>query len=212
MVNEERIMKKTAFVPFIVSAFLLLSIAAHAAPPTKLHVQGSAVSATFYSFDPATCVGTTVYVTAFEARQQSAGGPVSADSIFMEVHRANECDFTVVFHANAFVPLAPGELEVQSSGRSATLQKSLLLQDFSGGDPVPVTVDVAWSGTGEPTHTSHHETFRSPEGSFTSRHRAVSREAQATGTFTTGATTLFSQAPSSFATILLSSSGNISRE
>jgi hypothetical protein len=206
---RKTIMKQSAIVSFAVPALLLLSFAAHAAPPEKLHVQGSAASASFYSFDPATCIGTGGFVGAFESRQQSAGAPVSAGKVFVDLYIYNECDFTPILSAHAFVDLAPGELEVQDSGRSARFQKSLVLEDFYSDASVPVTVDVAWTSTGEPTHTSQHNTFRSPDGRYSSHYRGVSREAQATGTFTTGTTNVLSQVSSDFATITLSSNGSV---
>jgi hypothetical protein len=207
--NEEKTMNKAAIVSFAVSALLLLSLGAQAAPVAKVHVQGSAASASFYSFNAATCAGTNGFIGAFESRQQSTGGPVLGASAFVDLYVYDECNFTLLLSAHAFVDLAPGDLEVQNSGQSASFQKSLVLEDYVTNTSIPVTVEVDWAGVGEPTRTSFHDVFRSPDGSFSSHSRGVVREAQATGSFTTGTAYGLSQAASSFATIRLSSNGSV---
>jgi hypothetical protein len=179
-------MKKITLVPLVVSVLLLLSVASHAAAPSKLRLQGDSVNATFYSYDPLTCVATGLTVYAYETVQHSTGAPDAARSLYIDLYSYNDCDGTTLVAANGAAEITRAEFEVQGSAQSARLQKSLALQDYFTGATIPVTVDLTWTGIGEPTRSTSHQSLHADYASFSSHATGVSRQADVAGSVTAG--------------------------
>jgi hypothetical protein len=202
-------MKKIAFVSVVVSSLLLLSTTAQAAPPSKNRIQGASVVASFSSFDPLTCVNTSVSLSAYETEGQSSGAPVAGGQVVVNIYIYNDCELTESLAVLAFAEIAPGELQVNGPAHSATLQKSLVVHDDVSGSLVPLTIDLTWNANGEPTRSVSHQKYLTPTGRTTVHVRAVERNADVVGSISAGGTNVIANIPSAFSSISTMSSGTM---
>ncbi|HYG62305.1 MAG TPA: hypothetical protein VEL74_06970 [Thermoanaerobaculia bacterium] len=201
-------MKRIVFIALAVSSVLLLSTVAQAAPPTKYRIQDEAVNAELYYYDPAACVVTEVHVGAHETVEQQVGGPVHQRWLSVDLYTFNDCTFSSSF-AEGYVQLNSGELEVLGSAKSARLQKSLVLQNNYTGDAVPVTLDLTWTAFGEPYRNSYHQANHSQFVRTSWNYTGVARDAEVTGSVTSGTTHLLPQSSIHGGTISTSNSGAV---
>jgi hypothetical protein len=202
-------MKKIAFVSLVVLSLLLLTTAAQAAPTTRLRLQGGAVIASYGHFDPATCVNTSIFLSAYENEQQTSGGPETRTLMFLDIYVYNDCALTESLAIFAEVEPAPGALQVKGHAQSARLQTSLLLPDSISGNTVPVVIDLVWNGEGEPTQSASHQSYFTPTGRTSVHYNAVERNAQVTGSINVSGTNLIAQAQSAFSSISILNSGTM---
>jgi hypothetical protein len=131
--------------------------------------------------------------------------------LYLSTSTYDTCNFTLLFAAFGEAALEPGELEVQPAVQWASLQKELIAYEYASNTSIPLTLDLSWSATGEASRSNTQHATRTPYGRFSAHYSSVSRDAQVTGSISTGTTNLIAQPLYSWAEIFHSSSGSMSR-
>jgi hypothetical protein len=182
---------------------LALALPARAAGAETLHLSfdGLTADASFDSQDPSGCVGTFASVTADDGHFRTGTGRLEkASTATIVVSQFDDCTGTLLFAAEGFAVLAPGEFQIDDKLTAATLTATIEVFDFVSGASFPLDVNVSWIGVGDPftSKDRFHQTF--PGFKVLKRFDGTARTASASGTVSDG-TTNFTPEPASFATL-----------
>lgn len=117
------------------------------------HYRGNAARATFADYgDP--CITTWVDVSIAESHNQEPPGPPSGGgSIQIFASLFDRCRYIALLDVFAYGVLPQDAFEMQGNLESAHLGTTLQGYDSVSGGPVPVVIDLAWSGTGDLTRS-----------------------------------------------------------
>jgi hypothetical protein len=204
-------MKRLAFVSLVVLSILLLSAAAHAAPPERSRVRGSAVSTELHTYNPESCLSTYAFLSITETEPQSTGMLAPGALLYLDLYSFDECQLTPTIATSNLIEVSPEELDIHPAAQWARLRKNLVLYDYVTGTSTPATIDLTWTATGDPTRTTVRQTRLSPYGRFTSHYNSVTRDAQIAGTISSGTVNLVAETSYWWASISHSSSGSMTR-
>jgi hypothetical protein len=190
----------TAASATVVAAFALAVGAnpAHAASDTfHFSVRGQLAEAYFYSTDSSGCVITSVAVFANDNRYNyGPGGPEALPLLTVLLSKWDECTGTLLLEANGQAVLEGHQSDKQLT--AATLDTTIKLFDFVAETPVPVSVNIAWTGTGATVTQRSHNQIKLPGFKMNSRFSGTFRNATAVGTVSDG-TTNFTPEPATSA-------------
>jgi hypothetical protein len=168
----------------LVAAIVALSLPAAALAADAYHFRGKNAWADFYSYDVASCTGTSVWVSAYESRYKSGPGPGTETAwADISIYSWNDCTYEQTC-AYGNVQLANGAFQVSGHLASATLNTTVELFDCSTGLPETVPVAITWTGEGEVSSAKSHNSYHYPGYRYTSRSQGQSRYAPASGSVT----------------------------
>jgi hypothetical protein len=180
----------------ILSSLVISSAAS--AETLRFKLRGQEAMAGFSSTDDTGCIVTHVFLAAMDADVKAGPGPAGADSRSLaEVSQYDRCTQTELLHAFGET-LLPAEAFTISELESAKLQATLLVVDHVSGEELALSVDLTWTAGGETARVKDHYHFTSPVFSVNAKFSAISREAEAYGTVSSG-TTNFTPEPAAFA-------------
>jgi hypothetical protein len=158
-----------------------------AASQQTSHTQfkGLTAETDFDIFDPSGCVETFVTVIAIDGSIKLAPGhPAVASGMIVFVSQMDNCTQTQLILADGSAPLASEQLQISSSLKTASLTATGGVFDLVSNNTLPVTISLAWVGTGQLGGFEEHSNFRQPAFGLRStiRNSGTFRPATAVGT------------------------------
>jgi len=183
---------------------LSLSLPAFAATSNKFQVKGQTADAYFYQSDE--CNYTSVGIFASDnVAKSSSGTPTPQKGAYIYYSNYNFCNGQGS-SGDGFAPDVT--FTSDNSLKSATLNGTVSLNDYSSGTTKTVDVSLTWTGTGDTFRGNSHSHNHGP--SFTSNYRYVGayRQAQVSGNVTLDGKNLISGL-SSYASLNSTNSGSV---
>lgn len=153
-------------------------------------VRGQSASAIFSNVDEAGCVSTWLEIYFYESHVDRPGGPpgegVPAINFYLTSY--DYCRSTQLYNAYAFTHVSGGAFSSSNSNNleSARLNTVLEIYDDVAERSIPFVLDIRWTAIGEPVRSSYRATGGPLPQRWISRYKAISREAEATGTLFAG--------------------------
>lgn len=186
------------------SALLLLSLnlPAVAATTQKYQFKGQTADAYFYQSDD--CNYTSVGIFASDSISKSApGAPTAEKSAYLYYSTYNWCTGEGAYGDGFSTEVT---FNADKSLKSATLNGTFAVNDYSSGTTKNVDVALTWMGMGDTYRGNSHSHYQGP--AFTSNYRYVGSysEAMVSGTVTSNGKNLIENL-SSFASLSSSNSG-----
>lgn len=184
-----------------VCALLAATVVMLALPSTVLaadvyHFRGKTASASFYTFDAASCIRTSVALNVYESRIKSAPGAGTetawADVIIYHWNNCTSEESCSYGGAN----LSDGDFQVRGNLASATLNTEIELFDCFTGVPQTVPFAITWTGVGEVESGRSHSSYHYPGYRYTSHSDGQSRYAAVSGSITIDGVNLIAGAES----------------
>ena len=187
-----------------VLAVLTLSLPAFANTTNKFQVKGQTADASFYQSDE--CNYTSVGIFASDnVSKSSSGTSTSQKGAYVHYSNYNFCTGQGSY-ADGFAPDVT--FTSDNSLRSATLNGTVTVNDYSSGSTKTVNLALTWTGTGDTFRGNSHSHQQGPR--FTSNYRYVGayRQAQVSGSVTLDGKNLISGL-SSYASLNSTNSGSV---
>lgn len=189
-----------------VLAVLSLSLPAVAATTTKYQFKGENASASFYQYDG--CSSTSVYVNAFTSRtKDNPGAPTEQKGADLYFYNSNYCTGT---YSSAYGSSSDATFNIDNNLKSAQLNGTFTVYDYSSGTNKTASVALTWTGTGVTSNGKSDYTYQTPTSITRYRSNGSSSEAQVTGSVTVDSINLINNL-SSYAYLNSSKSGNFER-
>jgi hypothetical protein len=179
-----------------VFALLAAVLTTLALPSTVLaetsHFRGKTANGDFYSFDPASCISTSVYTFATESRSQVSpgGGSTDGTSASISIYQYNDCTYEEVTCLYGAISPSSSEFNMAGNLASATLNATFEAYNCLTGATQPVSVAITWTGEGDVSRGNYHSSYSF--GGYRSSYRSSGqfRYATLSGSVTFGGTTL----------------------
>jgi hypothetical protein len=147
------------------------------------------------------------------AIRTGTGKPSRETDVQVEVLQFDTCTSTVISDAFGTAVVPDSAFTIEKKLSSAQLNATLQITDSLRSLSYVVDVNVSWTGTGTPTTTKNHSQQKIGNLKFIENFHGTTRDAQASVTVTSGASTLISDT-AYFATMsdIKESSREISRQ
>ncbi len=186
------------FITVIITVLLSLIILMkpeYASAAEMYRGKGSTASASFFQTDSSGCIFTAVDVGSLVDVQhyEAPGGPATTLVSFINITKTNQCTST---YSAMFGIVFNAEFQINQALSKAHLIAEIPACD-SLGVCVNLAIDVAWTGTGEPSRIRNIQHMWVPFASLVSQYSGLSCDAQAIGTVFDGTTNLIPN-PSSY--------------
>jgi hypothetical protein len=198
---------------FLVVIGLALSVwTVPAAARPEIHrfiFQGMFANAAFSSVDETGCVATDVFVGGMDGNIKMDGQPDATSEAFVDLLRFDLCTGEQLLAASGFTTLPPDELVIDPALSQATLDTTLVVEDFVSGDTFRVDVSITWTASGEASSQKGISYFKSPDGRIFSFFMGTFLNADASGSVT-AMDTNFTPEPSIFAQLANAINGDVS--
>jgi hypothetical protein len=172
-------------------AFPIAASASGAVDPSIYRSSGQMAQLSFDIPDPVNpCLDTSGFLFAGNFTNATPGSPATSEmfgGVF--VVRTDNCAGT--FLSGVFYKglLPAGAFQIDKNLTSASLVTTVTARD-EGGNPVPVTLNVAWNGTGALTSGTWSSHYQRPGVNIVTHSSGDSRDAGATGTLAVGSNSL----------------------
>jgi hypothetical protein len=154
-------------------------------------LDGGALVALFNSVDVSGCVSTSVLVDAGENTQQNPPAnpqPTSANGAFVSIFQFNNCTFDFLFGSgfnDTSVTVAVGGA-LKTGSLSGSMQ--VCGADSSGPLCFPISIDLAWIGTGDLDRLNEVTQYKSGNTVIVVHSNAMARSATSQGAVSSGST------------------------
>ena len=195
-----------------VFALMLATFSQHtdSAATNVYKFKGKSIHAYFSNVDLSGCVVTTAFVFASEQlAQYVAGAGIPSTGVELYVSKYNQCTEETLISAENIVPVPQADLNISGSLRKAVLKTTVNVYDAEKNVSFEVFVDLSWTGTDTIVRQNTTIQYDFPDCRTNDHSNSTFHFAQASGTVSDG-TTNFSPDPSTFGTISLERSGEIS--
>lgn len=196
-------LKRLLSLVVLVMALSSLALPAQAAPgqTSQYRFSGQFADAYFSSPDASGCVSTDVYVFGVDGRVKYQPGRPEAQSFAgLFVSRYDYCTDTLLLAADGYATLSEDALLIDRQLDSATLTATIDAYDYVSGATLPLTIDLAWTGSGDTYRIKDHFQIKAPGFKLNARFDGTFREGQASGTVSDG-TTNYTPEPAVFASL-----------
>jgi hypothetical protein len=153
--------------------------------------KGQQALAEFFSVSG--CIETDAFISASQGRTRTGpGSPTRETDVFVDIFQFDVCTSTFISDASGSAVVPNSAFTINKSLSSAQLSATVQVTDFVSSVSYFVDVNVTWTGTGTASTTKSHVQQKFGNFTFMENFHGTNRDAQATGTVTRGATTLFS--------------------
>lgn len=194
-------------------SLLAAVVVAFALPSTAFaadiyHFRGANASAEFYSYDPATCMTTSVWVYVGESRSKTSPGPMTGIAwVDLSIYHYNYCTYeTSCLYGSAALP--DEAFRMIGNFASATLNTTVEVVECYTGAPQAVPVALTWTGEGDVAQVNNHTSYHFPGYRYTYRQHGQSRSAQVSGSVTVGGMN-FTKGASAYGYLSSSNTGTV---
>jgi len=172
-----------------VLALMLATFSQHTTASAGDHFKFSGRNAgAFFQASDGGCLEMFAGAFANDGKVQSPPGPGSTSSfadVFVEIF--DVCNSVSIYSASGFSDLDDRAFQINRTLTSASLNATIPGGD-SFGNPVDISVDLVWIGTGDLSRGTFHSHSKSPGCVINSRFHGTFRPAQASGTVSVGDT------------------------
>ncbi|HKH43820.1 MAG TPA: hypothetical protein VKM72_04065 [Thermoanaerobaculia bacterium] len=185
-------MKRYTCVFALLAALLATLALPSAALAETSHFRGKTAYGDFYSFDPTGCISTSVYIFATESRSQVSPGGGSADgtAASISIYQYNDCTYEEVACLYGSISPSNSEFNIAGNLASATLNATFEAYNCLTGAAQPVSAAMTWTGEGDVSRGSYHNSYSFGGYRYSYRSSGQSRFATLSGSVTFGGTTL----------------------
>lgn len=176
---------------YLRSLTLLAAILALALPSTTFaetfHFKGQTASVEFYSYDPISCITTSVYVFATESRYHTPpGSPTDSGWASFNYGRWNPCTGEILACADGYFTPPDDALQVSGHLASGTFNAGFEAYDCYTGAAQPASVSITMVGEGDVIRGTSHNSYSSPGYRVRYRSNGQLRYVLGTGSLTLG--------------------------
>lgn len=192
----------------LATAVMALTLPSTALAADVYHFRGKTAWAELYSFDPAGCISTSVWLFVAENRYQAApGAPTNSAWVDLSIYQWNYCtyEFSCSYGSAA---LPDGAFRATGNLASATLNTTINVEDCFTGPARAVPVALTWTGEGEVTQTHSNTSYHFPGYRYRNRSNGQSRNAQVSGSVTVDGVNLAADA-SAYGYLTANSGGTV---
>jgi hypothetical protein len=189
---------------------LALAPAAASAETYQYHFRGNSAYAAFASTESTGCIFTWTDVSLYETRYQDPPGPPEESAAaYLFIYQYDYCQDVYLMNAAGYTSLPADAFQVPHSLQSAQVTASLTAYDYQTGNPIPVTIDLAWTGVGDIARGSSNYRYSYPHYRSMSHSIGSNRAAEVSGTVLLGTTNL-AAGSSAWGSLWFSQSGSVS--
>lgn len=155
-------------------------------------------------------IQTDVFLDASDSAYRQTGyGASSSTNAFISISRCDTATGTQLSSAYGFAVLPESALTMTPGLQAATLTATIPVTDYISGSSSSVAVSLAWSGTGDISHSMGSFVYRSGDFMAKKYFNATDRAATVTGTISDGAAN-YAAMPSTFGDLNFDRSGFLS--
>jgi len=143
------------------------------------------------------CIDTSGFVYGGNFTNSSPGTPTSTGPFgLVWVATADNCSWTLLSSASYKGPLPAGSFQIDKSLTAASLVATLSGQD-QNGNPVPIDVNVAWTGIGSVSSSKQSSHYQQPGLNLITRSAGDFRSASTSGSISLAGANLVVSGPGS---------------
>jgi hypothetical protein len=151
--------------------------------------KGLGASAFYSSLDETGCIFTQTSVFANEQTVKYQPGPAIPEAyISVFISQYDSCTGTQLFAADGSAPLAVEDLQVSKKLKSATVNATVTMTEYTSGETFDVAVSLAWTGVSSIGQESSQYQYRFEGCQQKSNNNGTFRLAQVSGTVSDGIT------------------------
>jgi hypothetical protein len=152
---------------------------------SRYSFRGKTVQAGFQSYDASGCVETDAYLVGSLSRSGGGGSPGGDAFAYLAVSQYDYCTGAWMYADGSTSQL---DLQVGHKLDAASLTATIPVYDYSTGATRDLSVNVAWTATGDATSAKNHYVFRSSGLKAVSNFSGEFRPAEASGSISDGVT------------------------
>ena len=176
--------RRIAVIVLVLGLALSVAVAPAAAKTETFHFsfKGQFAEALFSTVDETGCIETFVYVAGQDGKVKQDGKPVVESIAILNIIQFNFCTGETLLDAFGIATLAPDDFVIDKQLNEATLNTTMVVDEFLTGTTFPVDINVSWTGVGPATTVKDRFKIREPGFKLNSRFMGTFRLAEASGT------------------------------